>query len=190
MLNVQKVFLKLIKQSLALAVIFCLSGMASIVCCFTKCQIDLEKTCHQSSANLTTEKTCQENSIEESETCTTTTDEIALESNCSQDNTENCCIPDESPNNYINSNSCEFLLSNDLVEGFNSDSSCKMKCCLPSEEVLDIPRIPRIDDLKIITTTELSYPTVVKEQIIFPSFSIKKLVNQEKTYLRCCVFLI
>ncbi|MBK7995535.1 MAG: hypothetical protein IPK14_19825 [Blastocatellia bacterium] len=184
MLNVQKVFLKLIKQSLALAIIFCLSGMASIVCCFTKCQVDLETTCHQTSASFT-ESNCQESDFEESETCAAS--EISLETSCSENNSQNCCTTDNTTNNLT---SCEFLLSNDLVEGFNSDSSCKMKCCLPSEEVLDIPRIPRLDDLKIIITTELSYPTVVKEQIIFTSFPIKKLVNQEKTYLRCCVFLI
>jgi hypothetical protein len=192
MLNVQNVFLKLIKQSLALAIIFCLSGMASIVCCFTKCQIDLEKTCHQSSANLTTEKTCQEISVEESETCGS--NEILLESSCSEKNNENCCTTssttDNTTNNTNNLTSCDFLLNSNLEEGFNSDSSCRIKCCLPSEEVLDIPRIPKLDDLKTITITEISYPSIFQEQAVFFIFPIKKLVNQEKTYLRCCVFLI
>ncbi len=188
MLNVQTFLLKLIKQSLALAIIFCLSGMASIVCCFTKCQVDLETTCHQNSTSFT-ENSCQESDFEESETCAVS--EISLESSCSENNSENCCSTNESSTeNLDNSNTCEFLLSTDLEDGFNSDSSCKIKCCLPSEEVLDIPRIPRLDDLKTITVTEISYSNIFQEQTVFFIFPIKKLVNQEKTYLRCCVFLI
>lgn len=187
MLNVQTVFLKLIKQSLALAIIFCLSGMASIVCCFTKCQVDLETTCHQTT---NTESNCQESDFKEAETCVSS-EEISLENSCSENNSENCCSTNESSTkNLSNSNTCEFLLSSDVVDGFNSDSSCKMKCCLPSEEVVDIPRIPRLDDLKTITVTEISYSNVLQEQTVFFIFPIKKLVNQEKTYLRCCVFLI
>lgn len=189
MLNVQKVLLKLIKQSLALAIIFCLSGMASIVCCFTKCQVDLETTCHQNSASFT-ESSCQESDFEESETCVSS-EEISLENSCSENNTQSCCSTDKSSTeNLSNSNTCEFLLSSELVDGFNSDSSCKIKCCLPSEEVVDIPRIPRLDDLKTLTVTEISYSNVLQEQTVFFIFPIKKLVNQEKTYLRCCVFLI
>lgn len=193
MLNTQTFLLKLIKQSLALAIIFCLSGITNIVCCFAKCQTSIEKTCHQNSSNLTT--SCHESDPIDQTTCNASS-ETSQESSCSQDDNQNCCITDNTSDSdnlslSINDlNTCDFLTTNNLENIFSTGSSCRMKCCLPSEETVDIPRVPRLDDLKTVTITELSYSNFIKEQVVFISFPNKKIADQEKTYLWCCVFLI
>lgn len=177
MFNFQSLIKQTILRLLALAIIFCLSGMGNIVCCFTKCQIVAKETC-------TTQKDVS--SCHKSESI----DLIAENSSC--------CVKEESCEEPTKETSDCSASQNELdnnnqennISGYGKDPSCKMSCCLPSDEVVDITRIPRIDSTVAVNNLHIVVSTSIAKHKTYLSWPIEKLPDQEKTYLRCCVFLI
>ncbi len=177
MFNLQNLIQQIIYRTLVLAIIFCLSGIANVVCCIAKCEIVIEVF----STAQTTDSSCHKNEtvslIAESgisccvkQSCEESTDDLSLET-ISLEEVDNDCEESE-------------------PDGYSKDSSCKMICCLPSEEVVDITPIPRLDGTIAVNYLQLvssNITTKSKTHLLWP---VQNLPSQEKTYLRCCVFLI
>lgn len=172
MLDIRNLVKQLIYKSLALAVIFCLSGMMSIVCCLAKCQIVIsDSVVLQNSACHESQETLSSLELEE-------------ESNCCS--TEAC---EESESNSLENHTCQ-KINEESQKDYLKSSNCKMTCCLPSEEAVDITRVPRVDSTLAVNSLYLVlFDNITKDKS--PLFlPVENLPSQEKTYLKCCVFLI
>lgn len=152
-------------QILALTIVFCLSGMSNIVCCITKCEIVKPQIVSSKSSS-----------------CHQTKDENLTE--------HSCCITKsgEDANTLVQTQSNDNSKSSLAVKHFK-DFSTKMGCCLPSDEAFDITRVSYLDGLSLTNNASLiAVPTFKFSKNSF--LPTKKILTQEKTYLRCCVFLI
>lgn len=172
----------LIKQTiynlLALAIIFCLSGMMNIVCCFAKCQIVTQEIC----ATQENEPDCHESSglfVESGSDCC-----VKVKEN-SDENSQECfseiSIEIEETDSFSQeTETCDYV----------EESSCKMSCCLPSDEAVDITRLPKLDSYAAVNTLYLAFTEARQKDKIYLSPPTRNFSDQEKTYLKCCVFLI
>lgn len=180
MFNLQSLTKQTVCRLLTLAIIFCLSGMANVFCCLTKCQIvpkqhltatqSSDSSCHET-ATLTSKSDC----------CSIENREESSESLCSEDteNTTDIALQSKKDDGQA-----------DTTLSYLKGSSCQMKCCLPSDEVVDITRVPRLDNTIEVNNLHLAFSTYINKRNVYLSSPVEKLPDQEKTYLLCCVFLI
>jgi hypothetical protein len=170
----------LIKQityrSLALAIIFCLSGMLNIICCVAKCEIaksgflpnQESLSCHQTQSSFEKSSCCsKEESDSSSNTCSKTPSNISSSE------------VDEDSNDK----------QTQILE-YTKDASCRMSCCLPSEEPVDVTRTPKLDVTLIPNSLNLVALYNTAKTKIYLDLPIENLPDQEKSYLKHCVFLI
>lgn len=170
----------LIKQitykSLALTIIFCLSGMLNIICCVAKCEIAKSGflpnqetlSCHQTQSSFEKSSCCsKEEPKNSSNTCSKTL------SNSSNPET------DKDSNN-----------KQSQILNYTNDVSCGMSCCLPSEEPIDVTRTPKLDVTLVPNSLNLVAVYNTAKDKTYLDLPIENLPDQEKSYLKHCVFLI
>jgi hypothetical protein len=178
MFNFQSLIKHAVWRLLTLAIIFCLSGMMNIVCCFAKCQIVTKEF----SVSQTNNASCHQSE---------TTDLIAESDSCSvtgqscEESSEELSLEITAPQNTLDNSSQE-----NKTSSYQKAPTCKMSCCLPSDEVIDITPLPRLDSPIAVNSLHLVFSTTIGKDKTHLAWPIEKLPDQEKTYLRCCVFLI
>ncbi len=191
MFNLQSLIQQIIYRTLALAIIFCLSGLANVVCCFAKCEIGTKEFFTQTS-DSGCHKSETVNLIAESSSCSVES------SSCSLKNSGSCSLKESCEESSEDSSLETISLEEEEIDnceeseqdGYLNGSSCKMSCCLPSDDVVDITPIPRlygditVNHLRLVSSNATSKN---KTCLLWP---VENLPSQEKTYLRCCVFLI
>lgn len=179
MFSTKLVTIKTACQILALAIVFCLSGMSNIVCCLTKCALIIEKSTSVKH-NTTKENTCHKDSslslLNDEDSCCK-----------SHDNTSN---PTSDLFTTSDLKTSDIDLEQTSVFTKANDFQCKMICCLPSGQVVDIPQISQVNPAINISNPHSTFSTSTVEKNSFSIWPVEKVINQEHTYLRCCVFLI
>jgi hypothetical protein len=151
--------------------------MSNVVCCLTKCALISPKSVAVKHSVKTNQESCQKNLSE-------------------MDNDHSCCISDnenQATDRYVSLSDLKtgkFQIEKDSIFTTTNDFQCKMICCLPSDQIIDITQVSQINPAINVNKPHIGFSTNIVEKNKYSALPVEKFINQDQTYLRCCVFLI